>query len=483
MRGGIARMVYLCALVALCAPACDTGDGSGGAVDAGATDAGGSGTQGDSTAGSDLPAVGPLSDPLSMPAEPLWESADFASATECKGCHTTHYEEWSTSNHAYAMVDPVFRALVAVRQDDFGGEEDRFCTQCHTAIGTRAGECDPGFRFEDLSPRALEGVTCVACHQVTEVNRPYNSGHVLDPGAAMGGPLADPAGNDFHESRHAPFMEESRFCGGCHDVLETSGLNLERPYEEWLESPAAVSGQTCQGCHMPTYAGVAGAGAVAREGLHSHRFGGVALPLLEGFLPDEDTEAAIDADIDELLGSAAGLELAAPSAVGAGTQLDVLVTITNKIDGHYLPTGTTFMRQLWLELTATDSEGRVLYRTGDLDGDGDLRDHWSAEDPYGDADLITLTSSFVDQDGEPVLFPWRASEHLTRAVPPLYQRTYTLFVPVPDDVAGPIHIDARLRFRSVAPYLLRALGLTELVERLVIRELAADAVAVDVSGP
>lgn len=473
--GPVASAAVILGLLAL-------GCGGDGAQDADAGGMADGGAPGDTVVDPDAHEPGALSDPLSMPAEPLWDSDAFTSSAACEGCHATHYEQWSTSGHAYAMVDPVFRALVGVRQSDFGGQEDRFCTQCHTAIGTRAGECDPGFRFEDLSPIALEGVTCVACHQVTDLERPYNSGHVLTPGAAMGGPLADAAGNDFHESRYAPLMDESRFCAGCHDVLETNGLNLERPYAEWLQSPAEVAGRTCQSCHMPKYDGTAAAGAGPREGLHSHRFGGVALPLLEGFVPDE-TVATLDEEIEALLGSAASLELTTPSAVIAGTQLDLLVTITNHIDGHYLPTGTTFLRQLWLELTATDSEGRVLYRTGHLDDGGDLRDHWSPEDPYGDADLITLTSRFVDQDGDPVLFPWRASEHLTNAVPPLHQRTYTLFVPVPADVASPIEVQARLRFRSVAPYLLRALDLAELLPRVVIRELADDGASVDVTQP
>ena len=33
---------------------------------------------------------------------------DFSPATDCKGCHESHYEEWSRSMHAYAMKDTVF---------------------------------------------------------------------------------------------------------------------------------------------------------------------------------------------------------------------------------------------------------------------------------------------------------------------------------------------------------------------------------------
>ena len=48
-------------------------------------------------------------DPLSMPEAPTVDPAAFTSATVCQGCHPTHYAEWTTSRHAYAMKDPVFR--------------------------------------------------------------------------------------------------------------------------------------------------------------------------------------------------------------------------------------------------------------------------------------------------------------------------------------------------------------------------------------
>lgn len=416
-------------------------------------------------------APGTVHDPLSMPAEPTLDPAAFQSAQVCAACHPNHHDQWSTSAHAYAMVDPVFQALVRIRQTDLEAREDQFCTQCHSAIGTRGGECVSGFDFAALSPIVMEGVTCESCHRFTELARPYNSGHVLDPKAPIAGPLANPIHTDAHESRHEPLMTESVFCAGCHDVVETSGLDLERPYAEWLESPAGAAGRPCQSCHMPATKAPVANGGPEREA-HSHRFLGVEIPLLPGFVPDAQTRAVLDADVEALLGTAAALSLDAAESVSAGAQMDVLVTITNRIDAHSLPTGTTFLRQLWLELTALDSEGRVLYRTGDLDEHDDLRNIWSELDPFGDPDLIVLTSRLVDADGDPVLFPWRASEHVTSSIPPLHSRTYTLFVPIPADVAGPVTVEARLLFRSVGPFLLRALGLAGLAEDLPVRVLA-----------
>ena len=411
-----------------------------------------------------------LFDPLSMPQTPTLAVELFNSADACKKCHVTHYEEWRTSMHAYAMVDPVYRALVLVRQRDLEGDEDRFCTQCHSAIGTRAGEFAKNFAFEDISPVTLEGVTCEACHKVSDVRRTHNSGHVLSQDGPMRATIRDPAPSGFHASQYSELHGTSEFCGACHDVVESSGLKLERPYLEWKTSPAAAEGRNCQSCHMPTYRGRAAEDAPERD-LHRHTFVGVDLPLTEGFVDDAEM-AQRSADIDALLATAADLGLAVPEGVSAGQQVDVVVTVRNRIDAHNLPTGSTFIRQLWIELEARDADDNLLYRTGDLDANGDLRDHWSALDAYGDHDLVKIGSNFLDARGNPTVFPWQAFEHRVSTLPPNHERTWTLFVPTSADTRGPIRVHARQRFRTHGPFLLRALGLERLVDKLVIRDIA-----------
>ena len=420
-------------------------------------------------------------DPLSMPKEPTLSPSSFTASEECASCHPSHYAEWRTSMHAYAMVDPVFRALVAVRQSDFDGAQDPFCLQCHSAIATRGGEIQPGFSFDDLSPIALEGIGCEACHKISEVVRPYNAGHQLSPDGPQRGPIADPASNATHQTEHQPFFSDSLFCATCHDVIEVSGLELERPYGEWQESPSFESGQSCQDCHMATREGAAADGGPERE-LHDHRFIGVDVPLAEGFA-SADEVAAIRQGVVELLDGSASLSVTAPSTVSQGAQLDVLVSVTNQIPGHNLPTGTTFIRELWVELVATDDVGTVLYETGTLDDNGDLRHHFSEPDPYGDHDLLLFNTTLIDDVGNPVIFPWRAAELRSTAIPPLYTRTFTLFVPTEQAAVGPIAIAARLRFRSHGPYLMRQLVLPALAEQLEIYDIDESSASVDVVTP
>jgi hypothetical protein len=400
---------------------------------------------------------GTVHDDLSMPAEPTLDPADFKSAQECVSCHPTHVEQWQSSAHAYAMVDPVYRVLVMQRQIDLGATEDQFCTQCHSSVGTRGGECVSGFSFEELSPIVQEGVTCESCHKISSVERMYNAGHTLDPTGPLRGGIEDPIDNAFHESAYSGDHKTSELCGSCHDVVETSGLELERPYEEWTTSPAALDGQVCQDCHMPAYDGQASVGGPERT-LHEHRWVGVDLPATEAFLADTEAVEAGRARIQELLEGSATLSLSADPAP-PGEVVDLHVTLSNEIGAHNFPTGTTFIRQAWVEVIVSDAAGNVVYETGTLDANGDLRDHWSEVEPYGDKDLISLSSGFIDAYGNPEIFPWRATEHWLNALSPGYERTYTLFVPTSPDTVGPLQVVSRLRFRAFPPYLIRIVGL------------------------
>jgi hypothetical protein len=420
-------------------------------------------------------------DPLSLPEEPTLFPGNFTPARFCGECHETHYAQWKTSMHSYATVDPVWRAIVKVRQADFGGTQDQFCVQCHSPIATRGGEVPDNFSFDDFSEIALDGVSCETCHKARVVERTFNSGLFIDEFGPMRGPIEDPEPSSWHSSEFDPMFDRSQLCGACHDVVEVSGLNLERPFAEWLESPARENRVQCQGCHMPTYEGRAVEDAPVRT-LHDHRFVGVDVPLSDDFFENADELAAHRERVAALLDGAGSLSLAAPTAAAAGETLNLLVHLKNEIDAHNLPTGSTFIRQMWVEVIARDAAGEVLYETGTLDGNGDLRSHFSELDPYGDDDLLTLTSTLVNDTGAPEIFPWRATEHVSNSISPGYARTHTLFVPLPDDASGTITVDARLLFRSHPPYLLRALALDEYVDKLEIFEVDTATLAIDLGS-
>jgi hypothetical protein len=80
-----------------------------------------------------------------------------------------------------------------------------------------------------------------------------------------------------------------------------------------------------------------------------------------------------------------------------GVRFDV--EVFNRTDGHGVPTGFDAERVVYLQVTVVDARGRVIFRSGDLDPNGDLRDHHSVYVHNGEAPrdrfLFNLQSQFI----------------------------------------------------------------------------------------
>lgn len=75
------------------------------------------------------------------------------------------------------------------------------------------------------------------------------------------------------------------------------------------------------------------------------------------------------------------------------------VQVRNGTDGHGVPTGFDAERLVWLYVTVTDREGDVVFQSGDLDPNGDVRDLHSLYVHDGelplDRQLFSLQSKFI----------------------------------------------------------------------------------------
>ena len=75
------------------------------------------------------------------------------------------------------------------------------------------------------------------------------------------------------------------------------------------------------------------------------------------------------------------------------------VEVRNGTDGHGAPTGFVAERLVFLRVTVKDAEGRVLFQSGDLDPNGDVRDAHSVYVHNGelprDEQLFSLQSKFI----------------------------------------------------------------------------------------
>lgn len=426
--------------------------------------------------------------------------------------------------HGPVAVAATGRARLPLKRD---GYEDAFlaegvgCSACHQWRGTE----EPGLaglaRFQDG----------------------------LRPGSTYFGAVDDPVGNAFHRSRPANIVKrDGALCANCHNVLyDRDGdgkmqkgidLVLQTTQQEYEAYAAKGNRPTCVACHMPVRtAGRAAERATIpfeqdREApervVHDHSFVGVDYPIDE--VAERDPQRAAR---EALLKSAARLDLDPAAAIKNG-ELTFTAAITNSGVGHNLPSGFAFARQLWLEVRVTGDGGKLVFSSGVLaKPSDDLCDASTIDDPgnpakpfvvgckASDKMLVNFQQKLVDRidvdrdrDGRPKLDargetrPVAAAgakeawiQHLTAGVIPRVRpsdgaalsviapdetRKFGYRVPVGD--ARKVTVTVRMLFRSLAPYMLRALGsgqakdevqLALLVENLQVVEMAAKTITVE----
>jgi len=197
----------------------------------------------------------------------------YPTAAQCGECHKQIYDEWSTSQHAYSAISPMFHAFEQKFQELTKGTVGTFCVRCHMQVGTQLGE-DREKPLWAMSPISKEGVTCITCHRVKEqygkVNgeRRVEPGKIFDPVYGSGDQSVikdvlankdaysvktskDGRGNEIHNGMMTnPQISKSEFCVSCHQVAVNLGIKLEIVWDQYRDSPARQAGVTCQDCHM-----------------------------------------------------------------------------------------------------------------------------------------------------------------------------------------------------------------------------------------
>ncbi len=425
--------------------------------------------------------------PPSRPIQTQFKVEDFSSAQECQSCHPTHYDEWSSSMHAYSMKDPVWLSLQRHEHqvhDEIGIELGDFCVQCHSPVAalTDAIADHNTFSLSDLyalPPQIQEGVTCDVCHTVTHIPEPTDiqtdgqffetANFNLFTDGTRYSTIDDPVDNDYHASGYNPDYDRSEFCQNCHN-LTVNGVNAEVTQFEWEGTAFQAMGSECQSCHMPTYQGQAANGGPNRDNLHRHFFPGVDVRL-DIAQPDPGHLTAVE----ELLLDAAEIEFypPVPDTLEGDNGFNIQLKVVNR-SGHNFPSGTTFIRQLWLEVVAT-LDGDTLLESGLLNSDGDIWDFYI--DTLGldmDPQLHIFNTVLYNADGDSGLKKVgvedmvRLSDH---TLPVEGSKTVNYSIPISENAQGNLIITARLLFRSFPPFFLRFIGVDIESENIPIFEI------------
>jgi tetratricopeptide (TPR) repeat protein len=423
-------------------------------------------------------------------------------------------------------------------------QASRWCAGCHDPVPFLSGAFDDP-KFDDVKhPTAHAGITCTVCHAMTSLHGTVgNGGYTLEepahyPMAKSQNPLFQWLNNqivkakpDFHKQTFLkPFHRTAEFCATCHKVSLPVELNHykeflrgQNHYDTYLLSGVSghgtrsfyyppVAKENCAACHMPLQpSGDFGArdfdGTGVRK-VHNHRFPAANTGLFSLLKDDpryknhaEGFQKTIDLHANYLRGTAAdgsdkkvridlfGVKQNASLDAGDVQQLRpelpklqpgksyvVEVVVRTLGLGHPFPQGTADSNEIWVDFAAT-AGGKEIARSGALANPDDTGpvDKWA---------------HFIN-----VLMLDRNGNRINRRNPqdiftPLYDKQigpgaaavahYRLDVPT--DVAGPIELSARVRYRKFDYEYMKLVHEGKEPPKLPIVDMCEDQVTLPVAG-
>ncbi len=395
----------------------------------------------------------------------------FIKPSVCGKCHSEIYEQWNGSMHSKAFVDPIWRAATKLffKETTESGEilEMKACVKCHTPLGFRSYSISsPADDYDKLAELPAQGIFCNWCHNISEIKHIGDAGYELEPGggeddpSTMLGPRKD-ASSDFHPTSYSELHTRSEFCGLCHNVSHAANkLPIETTYSEWKNSPYNTGDPettvNCQDCHMRQRPGVPATGKTERPDnpgkaaingpdrphIWTHYFVGGNAIVTKLMGSEVNSKMAV-----ERLRNAADLEVIKSRFYKKESLSYLKIKVINSGAGHYLPTGITEVRQMWLDVKITDAGGKTIFRSGALDKDGNI-----------DKDAVLYYTQLGNKKGEPVLNIALADRVLyDYRIPPKGYVIEKYAFNIPPDAISPLKVKATLKYRSVSQSLAKIL--------------------------
>ena len=409
-----------------------------------------------------------------------YHSEDWTNSAKCKSCHEDIFNQWADSNHRnLTSANPYYMVSEALAAEDKGENFRQWCMGCHnpSAVTTKQKASSHGMTDNFLSDelfekgaktllddfkkhgnfRLEEGVSCVACHRITEANSRGNASYSLDltnrkkysfedsssdMGQWLGKKFINSKPQVHKDSYSKELYKDSKYCASCHNeflpnFLSKTNKKVVSTFDEWKKSPFnnpkdPTKHKTCIDCHMTNLSdgefsplkGQSTIGGKIKKDIKVHYFSG-SNHFLSGLKNKTHEDQTI-----QLLKTSAKLDIDIKDG-------KLIVGVKNVGAGHHLPTGVADFRELWLDITVKDKDGKIVFESGKLKKDGDL-----------DKETRVFMKVFGDKDGKPVgLLFWRYEKLLSDTRIPAGERRVESFNLNLKDIKYSLTATVKLNFR------------------------------------
>ena len=404
----------------------------------------------------------------------------FLTSETCatSGCHPDIYQQWNESAHHFSSFNNQwYRKSIIYMQELNGIQSSKWCGGCHDPAILLNGVMDRPIRENLHTPAAQAGLACTACHSIERVKDTMgNSGYVikyppLHDIAASDNPIVRNLHNylirldpePHKKSFLKPFHRENtaEFCSTCHKVHLDEPVNNFRwirgfdDYDQWQKSGVSHQGalsfyypekaKKCVDCHMPLVDSTDAANIDGK--VHNHRFpaANTALPFVNQhpdqlkavteFLQNEVVTLDLFADGRPIPSD--GVEITR----GEDPRIDVVVRTRGV--GHRFPAGTIDAFDIWLEVKATDENGKIVFWNGRI----------AAPDRNGPIDPSAhfYRGYMLDAHGNLInkRNAWAARTVLySNTIPPGAADTVRYRLEIPPDSSKMLTLEAKLNYRK-----------------------------------
>ena len=388
----------------------------------------------------------------------------------CATCHPDAAKQWSTSAHSFASFgNPIYRVNVELMRHDLGNKTSQHCGGCHDMPLMVDGLMTNGQAIPSADLRAHSGVTCRLCHGITSTTKDGNGSYVWNKTPIEAPTLTDPVSIARHKAQVGVTSQGTELCVGCHRGFLSPDMGMP-VHLSGLDEPGSwrnsawngngmgrvdkVDKKTCIDCHMEPeqaspqeYGGMRG----DKPMLASHRFlgGHTWMASMRG---DGEHLARLRAKLE----GAASIDVAGvrvERAEGAtwflpadgaqvtpGSTMALDVVIRNLLVGHRFPGGVLDIQDAWIEVEVADAAGKRIASNG-----------LSHETDANDENTHVLRTLVVDEKGQVLeehqMASFRTQVQTQTLAAREAQVTRYQFT-VPDKVALPLTVTARLRHRS-----------------------------------